>query len=797
MAFLPPVKSVSSRAAAGGGVFYTSMLLGYTVNIELPVVFDIVSVKQKEIQKPPVKKDILTFGRFLEKIREYLPPEKVAMVESAYRFAAEKHEGQMRLSGRPYLQHPLQVAYILAELQMDASSLAAALMHDILEDCGQSISDIEERFGAEIAKLVDGVTKLGKVSLTAAGMLTSESQAENLRKMLVAMAEDLRVVFIKLADRLHNMRTLDFLPRDRQIVNAQETLDIYAQLAHRLGIWELKWQLEDLAFRYLNTPEYKRISRLVDSKRPEREQFIAEAIQLLKEKFDSVGLAADISGRPKHIYSIYQKMQRYAAVGRYFDEIHDLLALRVLVNEIPECYSAVGVIHSLWHPLPDTFDDYISNPKPNGYQALHTAVMCMGKKPLEIQIRTREMHHVAEYGVAAHWRYKEGEKTDMRFEDRVAWLRQLIEWRRELPGAEEFLESVKTDIFIDQVFVYTPGGEIKDLPSGSTPLDFAYRVHTDLGHRCIGAKVNSKLVPFSYKLKNGDIVEIISAKAAKGPSMDWLNPNFGFVYTSHARTKIRQWFNKQERTENIERGRQIVDKEMRRLGIKVERQALADLFNYSNLDDFLAAIGNGTVTGHQIVLKLAAQEEKSADEPVIEVSAPSKAGPSAVQVLGVGDLVTNLAQCCHPVPGDKIIGYITRSRGVTIHRQDCHNVLHEDEKERLIPVEWGHHNDLMYPVNVQVEAWDRVGLMRDITTVVAEEKVNIVSANMADGDGHNVSLYLTMETSGLAHLSRLLKKIEGVKGVISAARIGHVGPKKSAAGPAAPMTGEGGDSTKN
>jgi GTP pyrophosphokinase len=740
-------------------------------------------VKHKELEGSDLGRGIMDFKKLLRKAEEYLPAEKLAVVEAAYHFAAEKHEGQVRLSGEPYLEHPLQTALILAELQLDSSSLAAALLHDIPEDCGTPLAEIEAKFGPEIAKLVDGTTKLGKVSLTASGTAASVSQAENLRKMLVAMAEDLRVVFIKLADRLHNMRTLDALPPERQLGIAQETLEIYAPLAHRLGIWELKWQLEDLSFRYLQPEKYRRIARLVAGRRAQREEFIARAIEVLKKEFDQVGLVVDISGRPKHIYSIYQKMERYAAQGRHFDEIYDLLALRVLVGSVRDCYSAIGVIHSLWHPLPDAFDDYIASPKPNGYQALHTAVMCLGTTPLEIQIRTREMHHIAEYGVAAHWRYKEGEKKDMRFEDRVAWLRQLVEWHRELSGAEEFLESVKTDIFIDQVFVYTPKGEIKDLPKGSTPLDFAYRVHTELGHRCIGAKVNGKLVPFSYELKNGDVVEILSAKGAKGPSLDWLNPNLGYVKTSQAKTRIKQWFKRQEREANIERGRQLLEKELRHLGLQVDREVLAGLLNYSSTDDFLAAIGYGGVTTHQIVMKLAAQEPKS--EPVAELT-PLKMEPSAAQVQGVGDLVTHLAQCCHPVPGDEIIGYITRGRGVTIHRQDCHNILNEDEKERLVLVEWGQ-ADLLYPVSIQVEAWDRVGLMRDIAAAVAEEKVNIASVNVAEGDGQTVSLFLTLETKGLAQLSRLLKKIDVVRGVLGVTRVGGEVAKKGPDGPPVPL----------
>ncbi len=711
----------------------------------------------------------MEFSKLLEKAKEYLPPEKLPMLEEAYKYASEKHKGQVRLSGDPFMEHPLQTAYILAELQLDASSLMAALLHDIPEDTGIPVADIEAKFGKEIAKLVDGITKLGKVPLTTTSAAVNPTQAENLRKMLVAMAEDLRVVFIKLADRLHNMRTLDALPRERQIKNAQETLEIFAPLAHRLGIWELKWQLEDLSFRYLQPVEYQRIARLVDLRRAQREKFITRAIELLKKEFDSVGLAAEISGRPKHIYSIHQKMERYEKIGKHFDEIYDLLALRVIVEDVQECYSAVGVIHSLWHPLSDAFDDYIANPKPNGYQALHTAVMCLGTTPLEIQIRTREMHHVAEYGVAAHWRYKEGDKKDLQFEDRVAWLRQLIEWHRELSGAEEFLESVKTDILIDQVFVYTPKGEIKDLPRGSTPLDFAYRLHTDLGNRCIGAKINGKLVSLSYQLKNGDVVEIVSSKAPRGPSLDWLNPNLGFVNTSHAKAKIRQWFNKREKAESIERGKQILDKELRRLGIQTERQALAALFNYTNQEDFLVAVGNGNITSHQIVLKLAAQEEKT--QQVTGPTAAPKTAPSSVQVLGVGDLMTNLAQCCHPLPGDKIVGYITRSRGVTIHRQDCGNVINEDEKERLIPVEWGQ-SDHLYPVKIQVDAWDRVGLMRDISTAIAEDRVNITSMNLANGVHQRVTIYLTLEIKGLAQLSEVLKKIDAVKSVVSVGRIG-------------------------
>jgi len=707
---------------------------------------------------------VTSFNQLKEKAEAYLPAEKIAVVEEAYQFAAEAHQGQMRLSGDPFVEHPVQTAIILAELQLDAASLAAALLHDVPENCGIPVEKIKDKFGLEIGRLVDGVTKLGKVSWQAAGTAPREIQAENLRKMLVAMAEDLRVVFIKLADRLHNMRTLDALAPEKQQSVAQETLEIYTPLAHRLGIGELKWHLEDLAFQYLEPGEFRRIVTLLAARRAQRENFIAQVTDILKKELDKAGLRAELSGRPKHIYSIHQKMER----GRDFNDIYDLLALRVLVNTVPDCYSVVGIIHSLWHPIPEEFDDYIANPKPNGYQSLHTAVMCFGTTPLEVQIRTREMNYNDEYGVAAHWRYKQGQKADLHFEEKIGWLRQLVEWHRELSGSEEFLESVKTDIFIDQVFVYTPKGDIKDLPRGSAPLDFAYRVHTELGHRCIGAKVNGRLVPLDYELKNGDVVDIMSTKGEKGPSLDWLNPHLGFVRTSHAKEKIRQWFKRQERAENIERGRQILDKELRHLGITIEREELAELCNFSNAEDFLAAIGYGGVSTHQIVTKLAAKEEAP---KVIPEVAPRKPVPSTVHVLGVGNLVTHLAQCCHPVPGDKIIGYITRSRGVTIHRQDCQSVQHEDEKDRLVPVEWGQ-TDALYPVNIQVEAWDRVGLMRDITVVVAEEKVNITSLATHNQSDHTTLMEFTMETQGLAHLSRLLKKIESVKGVIRIVRTG-------------------------
>lgn len=702
----------------------------------------------------------------IEKAKEYLPPKKVALVKAAYEFALTAHQGQVRKSGDPYLDHPLQTAVMLADLQLDAATLAASLLHDVTEDCGVPLTEIEAKFGPEVSRLVDGTTKLSKLSWRRGEASKRESQAQNLRKMLIAIAEDLRVVFIKLADRLHNMHTLGALSSEKRHSIAQETLEIYAPLAHRLGIWQLKWQLEDLAFRYLEPRQYHKVARLIATRRTQREAFIAEVTQMLRQELDKAEIKAEIAGRPKHIYSIYNKMNRYTAQGKDFDDIHDLFAIRVLVDTISDCYKTLGVIHNLWHPLPEEFNDFIANPKDNGYQSLHTTVLCQGTTPLEIQIRTYDMHRTADLGVASHWRYKEGTSQDTHFEDKIAWLRQLIEWQSEL-GSEEFLESLKTEVFIDQVFVYTPNGEIKALPKGATPLDFAYRIHTELGHRCIGAKVNGRLVPLNYELKNSDIVEIMTTKADKGPSLDWLNPDSGFVKTSHAREKIRQWFKKQERTQNIERGKQILDRELKRLGITLSNiEETAHIFNCENSDDFLAAIGYGGITPHQLAVKLSIEPEET---QIVAKTLPTKKTTAAgVQVLGVGDLLTHLASCCHPLPGDHIIGYITRSHGITVHRRNCINAINVEDKRRLIDVSWGEIRDI-YPVDIDIQAWDRVGLLRDITTIIAEAKVNIASMNTTY-QNEITSVFATIEITNMAQLTQLLSKIQGVRGVISATR---------------------------
>ncbi len=703
----------------------------------------------------------------LVKAQGYLPPEKVDLILTAYHFAAKAHEGQVRKSGEPFLEHPLETALILADQQLDASSLAAALLHDVPEDTAFTLHDIESQFGADISMLVEGVTKLGKISWQKPMESMAQAQAENLRKMLIAMAQDLRVVFIKLADRLHNMRTLSALSPEKRASIARETLDIYAPLAHRLGIWEVKWQLEDLAFRHLEPRQYQSIAKMVASRRAQREEFIALAVNRLKEELAAADIKAEVLGRPKHIYSIYSKMKRYAAQGKNFGDIHDLFAVRVLVDSIPECYKALGVIHSLWHPMPEEFNDYIANPKHNGYRSLHTTVRSQGTMPIEIQIRTYEMHRIADYGLAAHWRYKESGKEDKEFEDKLSWLRQLIDWQSDM-DSEQFMESLKTDVFIDQVFAYTPKGEIKALPLGATPLDFAYRIHTELGHRCIGAKVNGKLVPLNRELKNGDIVEIMTTRAEKGPSLDWLNTDLGYVRTSHGLEKIRQWFKKQERTQNIERGRAILDREVKRLGVPMPAvEEILNLFDYRDFDDLLAALGYSGITPHQLAAKLTEEEE---GEEITATAAPArKISTAGIEVLGVGDLLTRIAVCCHPLPGDNIIGFITRSSGVSIHRKDCPNMVNLKERERLIKVNWGKVSEV-FPVDIQIKTWNRVGVLKDVSTLLAEGKINISNISLSD-QGDQVTMQLTLEVSNMLQLNGILVKISSLRGIISADRL--------------------------
>ena len=711
----------------------------------------------------------------LAKAGTYLPREKLDVLAEAYRFAENAHDGQVRLSGEPFIEHPYQTALFLADLRMDSSALTAALLHDVLEDCDVSYEDVEAKFGTEVAKLVDGVTKLTKTELIAEERGTDRrlgseddlAQAATLRKILTAMAEDVRVVLIKLADRLHNMRTLGALSPERRAAIAQETLEIYAPLAHRLGIWELKWRLEDLAFQGSNPGAYQAISKLLNSRRAEREDYIQRVRGILQDELERAGVNAEVTGRPKHIYSIHKKIASYATQHKDLSEINDLFALRVLVKEVQDCYAALGVLHGLWHPLPGQFDDYIANSKDNLYQSLHSTVLCEDASPVEVQVRTHEMHRVAEYGVAAHWLYKEGRTPDAPFDEKMTWLRQLLEWQRDVSGATEFVESFKTDIFKNQVFVYTPKGELKELPAGATPVDFAYRIHTDVGHSCIGAKVNGKLVPLHYQLQNGDTIYILTSKTVGGPTLDWLNPNQGYITTGSARARIRQWFNRQARETNIQTGRDIFEKQLRRLNMSIGEQQVAVLMKFETTDEFFNSLGNGTVTISQVVNRLSTQQ---VTPEVVDVNAPIPVtGPaSGVEVLGVGDLLTRMSHCCNPIHGDDIVGYITRSRGVTVHRKTCPNIVAETETERLVSVDWGKAQTL-YPVRIQLRAWDRVGLLRDITSLVSGEGVNIASC-VSEEYGDVSVIALTVYINGIDQLDRLFSKLEGVEGAIGVSR---------------------------
>lgn len=697
--------------------------------------------------------------------QRYLPPKTLELIEGAYEFVSQSFPDDA--------EHALQAAITIAELQLDEECITAAILHEIPVRDSNSLRDIEERFGPAVSRLVEEVAKLAKVTWPEdvkpkKGEGDAESHAESLRKMLMAMSDDIRAVFIKLACRLHKMRNLRRMsPAKRQAV-AIETMELYAPVASRLGIWQIGWQLEDLAFRQLENRKYREVVRLVAGQREQRERYIAHACRILQEELKAAGIDAEVKGRPKHIYGIYRKMQRYAEQGKEFSDIYDLSGIRILVNKVSDCYNALAVIHALWHSLPKEFNDYIAQPRGGVYQSLHTTVMCMGTTPLEIQIRTYDMHRVAEYGVAAHWRYKTEGKVDKALDQRFAALRQLLELYQGI-GGKEFLESIGREVFSDLVLVYTPKGEIKDLPTGSTPLDFAYHIHTDLGHRCTGAKVNRKIVPLTYQLQNGDTVEVLTAKGDKGPSRDWLNPDLGYLQTTHAREKVRQWFRKQQRGDNILQGRELLSKELPRLGISTSEQELADLFQKESVEDFLAAIGSGDISVHQIVGRLAVPKEK----PLPEAAPPKrKRVSSGVRVAGMEDMLTHLAPCCNPLPGDKIIGYVTRSKGVTVHRRDCSNVVNMEQPERLINVEWApREKEQLYSVPVRVEAADRVGLLRDISAVVAEDGVNITAASTAENSNATTIITLTLETRGLSQLSRLLSRLQGVSGVVSAKRL--------------------------
>jgi len=713
--------------------------------------------------------------KIIERVKKYDQSEDdINLILKAYNYALKAHEGQYRNSGEPYIVHPVEVAMILADLELDVSTIASGLLHDVIEDTSISYEDIKNEFGQEIADLVDGVTKLGMIEYKS----KVEQQAENMRKMLIAMAKDIRVIMIKLADRLHNMRTLKFLSEEKQKEKAQETLEIYAPIAHRLGMSMIKWELEDLSLRYLHPDEYYSLVEKVAKKRKEREESIKELIEKLKEKLNEIGIKADVDGRPKHFYSIYKKMKQQ---NKTFEQIYDLMAVRVIVNTVKDCYGTLGVVHTLWKPMPGRFKDYIAMPKPNMYQSLHTTVIGPKGEPFEIQIRTWDMHRTAEYGIAAHWKYKEGKSYEDEFDAKLSWLRQLLEWQRELKDAKEFMETLKIDLFTDEVYVFTPKGDVISLPAGSTPIDFAYSIHTEIGHRLNGAKVNGKIVPIDYELKNGDIVEILTTtNADRGPSRDWLQ----IVKSSQAKNKIRQWFKKEKREENIERGQEIFYRELKRQGIQ-QSQLKSDIMesvlkklNMHSEEDLYATIGFGGLALNQIIprikeeLKQVESESKRHIPTVSETKKKQKIGGMGVIVKGEDNVMVRFSKCCSPVPGDEIVGYVTKGRGVSIHRKDCPNIKdYVYDKNRIIEVEWDQGKNIAYQADIQIMAIDRYGLLTDVTSILADIKISVRAVNARTTRDNIAIINLTLEITSKEQLEKIMNKLKALDGVTDVYRI--------------------------
>jgi GTP pyrophosphokinase len=711
---------------------------------------------------------------WLADLESQRPAEEVRVIRDACLVALRAHDGQKRASGEPYFKHVQAVAGLLADLGFDGETIAAAILHDVVEDTDVSLDDIRNQFGKDIARLVDGVTKLDAIEQQglASKLSIANLQAENLRKIFLAMAEDVRVVLIKLADRTHNMRTLGYLDDEQRRRIARETLDIYAPLANRLGIWQFKWELEDLAFRYLEPDQYSHIAAMLEVRREDREQHIAHAVEQLQSELAKEGITAAVTGRPKHIYSIARKMKRKDID---FHQVFDVEAMRIMVNEIPACYAALGVVHRMWQYIPGEFDDYIATPKDNGYRSLHTAVIGPDSRTLEVQIRTEAMHRDAELGVAAHWRYKEGAKHDGGLEKRLAWLRQLLEWK-DIKDAGDFLDRVKNEVLEDRVYVFTPQGDVVDLPKGSTPVDFAYHIHTEVGHRCRGAKVNGHIVPLTYTLQTGQQAEILTVKRG-GPSRDWLNPHLGYIKTAKAKSRVQHWFRQQDYDMNVQGGRVILERELERLGMQdLSFEKLAHRLEFDQIEDMLAAIGRNEI---KISLIVRTAEDLSGRKRLdqLPVSQPHGTGsaPAAneISILGVGDLLTHLARCCKPVPGDAIGGFITKGRGVTIHRRECPNMLRYGSvcPERLIEVDWGSETRQPYQVDVRITAFDRPGLLRDVTAVLANDKVHVTGLNTVAGrTAHLVNIMLTVEIAGIDQLSQVLAKLTQVPNVVQASR---------------------------
>ena len=718
------------------------------------------------------------FKHLIDTIHSYLPKAKCDDVTKAYQLAEEAHKDQRRVSGEPYILHPLAVAQILADMKIDTTTITASLLHDVVEDTSYTLDDLKKMFGKEVAFLVDGVTKLSRLNYRT----KEDQQLNSMRKMFLAMAKDVRVVVIKLADRLHNMRTLRYMRSDKQKRIAQETLEIFAPLAHRLGIFNIKWELEDLSFRYLEPDKYYDLVDQMKQKRHVREEIVNEAIDVLKKALDEAHIHCEINGRPKHFYSIYKKMKKD---NRDLSQVYDLFAIRVIVDDVKDCYCVLGIVHSLWKPLPYRFKDYIAMPKPNNYQSLHTTVIGTRGQPVEIQIRTWEMHRIAEYGVAAHWRYKEGNQTANKdaFDEKMGWLRNLLEWQ-DTSNPKEFVNALKLDAFSDEVFVFSPRGDVIDLPQGAIPIDFAYRIHTDVGHRCVGAKINGKIVPLDYKLKNGDIVEIITSKVGK-PSLDWLN----IVGSSESRSKIRSWFKKENREENIAKGLDALERECKRLGhdwkalnVGGRLGRVAKQMNAGSEDDLVAAVGYGGFAVNTVLIKLLElhkkdlqkQEEKTNSLAALEklkTKKPVKHNGTGILVKGEPGLLVRLAKCCSPVPGDPIIGFITRGRGVSVHRADCPNVTHgQNDVDRLIDVEWDYDGNERFEVNMEIVAYDRTGIMAEIMATLAEMKISILSVNAKTSDTKNVTIHMGISIKDLAQFEFVATKIRRLKDVYAVER---------------------------
>ncbi|MGO1370933.1 MAG: RelA/SpoT family protein [Senegalia sp. (in: firmicutes)] len=716
----------------------------------------------------------MSIEKLVEKIKQYNPQADVEKVRKAYNFAKSAHEGQLRNSGEDFIIHPVNVAIILADMNMDISTIIAGLLHDVIEDTENSYNLVKEEFGVEVANLVDGVTKLKKIQYKT----KEERKAESLRKMVIAMAKDIRVIIIKLTDRLHNMRTLEYMSDEKKKEKALETLEIYAPIANRLGVFKIKWELEDLSLRYIDPEGYYDLVDKVSKKRKEREEYINEVIDKLNVKLDEVDIESEINGRPKHFYSIYRKM---VYQNKVFEQIFDLTAIRIIVNSVKDCYGALGIVHTLWKPIPGRFKDYIAMPKANMYQSLHTTLIGPGGEIFEVQIRTWDMHKTAEYGIAAHWKYKEGNKEEENFDKKLSWLRQMMEWQKDMKDPKEFMESLKIDLFTNEVFVFTPKGDVVNLPAGSTPIDFAYRVHTDVGNKCVGAKVDGRIVPLDYKLKNGNIVSVLTSPNSIGPSRDWLK----IVKSSQAKSKIKQWFKKEEKSDNIIKGREKLEREVKRDGYKTSEmlkedwlEKIAEKLSFSKIDDLYASLGYGNTTLAQITTKLKEyykEHYKLVDLPdKVHNQVKSKINKKqsqGINISGIDNVKVRFAKCCNPVPGDEIKGYITRGRGVSVHRSDCPNIVDLGKDQRFIDVDWAQEDKTSYQAELQVKGSDRPGLLSEITILLSEANLFVSSLNARTNKEKLAIINLTLEIKDINQLNNLIKRLKKVTGVLDVYRV--------------------------